>query len=84
MSDLMATLRCLVVGVFFSVVDAGVEGFGLVRFDLRQEKGGRCYCSVPFWKGGTMRFELVCELLCLRLVRRKTRIELGEHCRVLL
>ena len=52
-------------------MNAVVEGFGLVGFDLRQEKGGR-------W------FELVRERLCLRLVRRLTRIELSEHRRVLL
>ena len=66
------------------IVNAGVEGFELVRFDLFQEKGSRWQRPVPFWKGGALRFELVCKQLCLSLVRRQTIIDLGEHRIVLL
>ena len=40
MSELMATLSCLFIGVVFCpVLNAGVEGLGLVGLYLCQEKG---------------------------------------------
>ena len=41
------------------VFHSDIEGLRLISRYLCKEQGGRCWCTIPFLKGGVLSFELI-------------------------